>query len=498
MFKVLVAEDEHPIARGICKTIQATHPDFQDIEIVYNGKQALEALSTHSFDVAFLDINMPIMDGLTLLTKIKESQIKTTCIMLTSYEDFTYAKQAIKNNAYEYLLKPLDEEELEPLLHTLKLKFDRQHRESTLQSNTSVPHTLFENNSQNKDICLLGSLYFNPSITDNLSIESVTFMGSLYAQLHAIFIDFLPFESFSFTAGHDYGEYLIFMSIDIPNLTNIMNSLIEKTKENHIPFSFSYCREPVSISEIKDYYKKLSYYATQNYCYEQSLIKTYTKKQLSLPATSIDMNHIYKNTSITSVTTNTTFNSIVQMLPKIVTQSNNNKVILTKTMKYFISHLCNTLPHYMEFFDMEADILDCLDNQFTIANIIENLSSLMKHNFYFNIPSVENKENIAQQICTYIDSNYMYPFSNELLSEKFGFVPCYLRKIFKDAYSISPSEYLLQIRIDKSKELLSTGMLTKDVALAVGISEPLYFSKVFKKATGMTPSSYAKLYNNHI
>ena len=90
----------------------------------------------------------------------------------------------------------------------------------------------------------------------------------------------------------------------------------------------------------------------------------------------------------------------------------------------------------------------------------------------------------------YIIKSYQFPFSSQILEEKFGYSAFYLRSVFKESFQVSPNEYLLKVRMERACLLLRQGVQAKDAANEVGFSDPLYFSKVFKKFTGCSPSEY--------
>lgn len=105
--KVMVADDEYPIRKWFSKTLKNL-PDVK-VEVVgtaSNGEEALELFRQKRPDVIFTDIKMPVMDGLELLRIVKREQPKTEVIIISSYDEFAYAKKAITLDAFDYVLKP--------------------------------------------------------------------------------------------------------------------------------------------------------------------------------------------------------------------------------------------------------------------------------------------------------------------------------------------------------------------------------------------------------
>lgn len=139
-----------------------------------------------------------------------------------------------------------------------------------------------------------------------------------------------------------------------------------------------------------------------------------------------------------------------------------------------------------------------LENEFLYSNLLSSVKEIIKQYFYVNVNGEENKEELVVALKKYIERHYRYPFSNRILEEKFGYSAFYLRSIFKCQQGISPSAYLLQIRIKKACELLEKHIQAKEVAQEVGYTDPLYFSKVFKKQTGYSPSEYVARKKVHV
>lgn len=101
-------------------------------------------------------------------------------------------------------------------------------------------------------------------------------------------------------------------------------------------------------------------------------------------------------------------------------------------------------------------------------------------------------EKIAIQIKEYLNKHYAESINHQVLSEKFGLVPSYLSKVFNKYTGISPSKYIIKLRIEKAKKLLleHPDRLAKDIADIVGYTDPNYFSRIFKRETGLYPSEF--------
>lgn len=131
--RVMVVEDEPPIQRSICQKIEEINGHFRVVATADNGKDAYEYLQKHAVDVLFVDMNLPIMDGQELLRAAAGQKMKLIPVVLSGYTDFAYVKSALENNALDYLLKPLKDNELKLLLEKIEEKLRKRQFEENVQ-----------------------------------------------------------------------------------------------------------------------------------------------------------------------------------------------------------------------------------------------------------------------------------------------------------------------------------------------------------------------------
>ena len=119
-FKVIVADDEKLIAYNIARRIEESNGAFRVISRAGTGTEALEQVRELLPDVLFSDIKMPEMDGIELISRLRKEHPGVCCVIVSGYSDFEYMKAAIQNSAVDYLLKPVNTEELRRLLQRLE------------------------------------------------------------------------------------------------------------------------------------------------------------------------------------------------------------------------------------------------------------------------------------------------------------------------------------------------------------------------------------------
>ena len=134
--RVIVADDEYPIRKWFSRTLKNL-PDIR-VEMAgtaSNGEEALALIREKHPDVVFTDIKMPVMDGLKLLRVINRDYPRIKVVIITSYDEFAYAKEAIALNAYDYVLKT---EANSRMLSDLLRKIQQEQQESYLQKDELV------------------------------------------------------------------------------------------------------------------------------------------------------------------------------------------------------------------------------------------------------------------------------------------------------------------------------------------------------------------------
>lgn len=130
MYKVLVVDDEIWMCEGLKKIIARMEGAFTVTSSATNGRHALVQLETDFFDLVITDINMPEMNGLELMKQMKEKHYTQPVIIVTAYNDFEYARTALRFGAVDYLTKPIKNEELSEVLANLQdLLADREEED---------------------------------------------------------------------------------------------------------------------------------------------------------------------------------------------------------------------------------------------------------------------------------------------------------------------------------------------------------------------------------
>ena len=132
MYRIVIADDEEYVRDLLARNINQTLEDFQVVGKAESGPTALDMLLELQPDILFTDICMPIVDGLEMIRHIQERELPIKTVIISGYDDFAYAKQALSLGVTEYLLKPFLPDELHRVLHKIRAELERQ---STLMNN---------------------------------------------------------------------------------------------------------------------------------------------------------------------------------------------------------------------------------------------------------------------------------------------------------------------------------------------------------------------------
>ena len=121
LYRIILVDDEEEVRKGIIRKIDWSHLGFEVVGDAENGAEALEKIEQLEPEVVMIDIRMPFMDGLTLTERIRQKYPSMKVLIFSGFDDFEYAQQAIKLNVTEYILKPVNVEELTAITTSLSV-----------------------------------------------------------------------------------------------------------------------------------------------------------------------------------------------------------------------------------------------------------------------------------------------------------------------------------------------------------------------------------------
>ena len=165
IFSIILADDEQQILYGMKKGIEWERLGFKVAGVAQNGKEALELMEEVHPDLVISDIKMPFMDGLELAKHIHEDYMNTKVILFSGWDDFEYARLAISYGVSEYIMKPIDYEEMQKLLIKMHEELDKEYNEKMNRVRLE--------NAYMESLPLLRQQFFNRLVTEPMEEEEL-------------------------------------------------------------------------------------------------------------------------------------------------------------------------------------------------------------------------------------------------------------------------------------------------------------------------------------
>lgn len=194
MWKVLIADDEPKIRKGLKKILQSFNLDIEIVAEAEDGEIALNLAKEYKPNIILVDINMPFLDGLGFIEKVRDFLPNTIIIIITGYDEFHYAKRAIQLQVFDYLLKPVNSIELKEII--LKVIDQLQNLPKSLDSKDTK-----NNRAEYSPIVMLIKNYIDGNyMQEDLSMQgvadrfdiSLSYLGKLMKyELGKTFIEYL-------------------------------------------------------------------------------------------------------------------------------------------------------------------------------------------------------------------------------------------------------------------------------------------------------------------
>lgn len=500
MIRVMVVEDEPPILRQIVKLIEEFSDNFKVTASAGNGKKALELLETETVDLVFSDIKMPVVDGLELTEQIKLKYPNIIVVIVSGYQDFQYARKAIQFHVYEYLLKPVTKETVGKILSQIETDIEtrrsKEKKDKVINTANAPNRVILEkqNIAENdtRYAIFLVCVGAFPLIPDDSMLSAGNFWDRVNVENIMKYITQQDETCICFN-GKSIAEMIVAVELRNKNrVTLIAGKLLESLKNmSSLAITVVTSNEIVGLNDIGARIKVLR---TKLYVG----IKLFESQILW---DDIEINNINADIKILAETLKysikTGNSQIKKSLTMTITQLLNSGLTQLQIVNFFDGLINdNELAKYQVTSNSSAikiEIYSAISNAVDINSLTEDLSFVFS-SIYAGEADVRKDNNhlIAEKIEEYLENNYKDTITNTILSKKFGFVPSYITKIFRMHKGISPSEYLTNYRVEMSKKIMleQPDILLKEVAEKVGYNDQHYFSKIFKKETGMWPTEY--------
>lgn len=501
-YQVLVVEDEPIIQMDTVNEIEDANLGFEVKWTAYNGEDALEIIETERPDVVFTDIKMPIMSGIELARHIREKDKDIPIVFLTSFSEFDYARQAVQFKVEEYLLKPLESEQLQEVLGRILEKLEHTREKEEREILFSKVHGIEEEHSlpfqfKEEEIALyliqVGNQYhydFSEEMLETVKqvwkkIEWEQWIQEICGSKKYWVIDEkTPNQKFLLIM---HGKHSI-----LNKKENFTERFGQKFREKliGIPLHVAVCDKKISYQEIWTYSGKLRMLIKN--AKVGSEILTLGEKMQSMDRTF--MNSWRKRLKVDIENQN--LSGIRQEFTEYLQYAEKNCFSQLQIEQDMITVYESMMENQRQDWEQAENefLLEIRKENFQQESIQAEQSWNFIEEKYRNGNIIEDPTVSMKEIEDYIKKHYVENITVEQLAKKFHFHRSYLTRVFKKHAGESPINYLTQVRLEKAIELMKEreDLDIQSISNMVGYEDSHYFSRVFKNKLGKSPSEYRR------
>lgn len=532
LYSIILVDDEEEVRKSIIKKIEWQAAGFHVVGDAENGEDAMEKIEVLEPDVVLTDIRMPYMDGLALAEKVRQRYPSMKVVIFSGYDDFEYAQRAIKLNVTEYILKPVNVEELTSILKKIKASLDQEIEEkrnlSRLRENyrkslpiireqffndlvhKSLPEELVEQKLREYDVPVTGARKWiiaaidveKEDVKENLSFRNeeelipISVMQIVREKLEG-YCRFALFQSSS------EASMVAIVALDEDNsTTGLIDVLGDICKESRrileVSVTIGIGHSCESLSGIREAYKSsvdaLGYKAIAG-----RGTTIYINDMEPVGVGKLEFDSLAEADLISAIKFGPA-EKIEAAVSKIIEKMESAKVHYRQQQVYMFGVL-NSVIQMIQQYDLAME--DVLGGEMEYMEIFERLQKkeefgqwLLKIADRINQSINQERDMTARQVIQeakqYIQDHYQDPdLSVEMLCRHLHMSPAYFSTMFKKETGQAYIAYLTDIRLNKAVELLNkTDDKTYVIASKVGYQEQNYFSYVFKKKFGVSPTKF--------
>jgi len=530
MLKVFLVEDEFVVREGIKRNIDWQANGYEFCGEAGDGELAFPMIQKLKPDIVITDIRMPFMDGLELSRLIKKEFPWIEIIILTGFEEFEYAKEAISLGVAKYLLKPISGDELLGEIADIAEKINEKKKEREIREKyaAEMEENLLKEKKELFQYLVTGSksmtelleiaerlkldlsaLWYNIVL---VKVQSTNHAPEEYSKRMIAVekkLKFLLDEPYVICFDRNLeGKALIFKADSIEELEALQNKYIagletELTGNEQYRY-FGGIGKPVNrLRELPVSFESASHAFAQRYLIKGNCIldSRVLEQRTSAEKEEFDIHNIdpkeLQSERIREFLKLGNKEEAVYFVDEFFKRQGANALNSTIFRQYIVMDVYFCVAAFLEelqvgreeiaAFDVNAGMLHSKEHAMEyVTKIIEKAVDLREKN------SSNRYGSIVDQVKKYIEEHYEEEeLSLNLLASYVNFSPNHLSMVFSQQTGQTFIKFLTDFRMNKAKELLrGTSMRSSEISLEVGYKDPHYFSYLFKKTQGMTPTQY--------
>lgn len=543
MLKIFLAEDEVVVRETIKRMIPWEELGFELVGEAADGEMALPLLIRQQPDLLITDIKMPFMDGLTLARLAKKEIPGLKVVILSGYDDFNYAKQAIGIGVEDYLLKPITKNALIERLSEIRSRYEHEKTQKEYYEKFQREMQAYEKNSSRDffEALVGGSMdmmevykraeklgldivaeAYNVLIFTMNCDEDFSGQRDEYSSWEAESLELLE----NFFAGHSsamlfrsnifsYGVLLKGQRETIEENTRACVDEIRKIlsrQDGRREWFLAVGQSVERLSQIQKSYHTASRAFSQRYLYDENILYYDEMETMEHPGGQAETED---NAYLQKVDVNALNPAILQkFLSNGLQEETENFVkdyfyaIGQEPMEslvfrnYVILNVRFSVISFIKGLGCDTNEMESADTEEVLAESGKNMESAIAYAKKMISQAIEIRDqnsgnknrSILRTAVDFIDSHYMdEEISLNTVANVANVSSNHFSALFSQNMGQTFIEYLTTLRMNKAKELLRcTGMRSSEIAGEIGYKDAHYFSYLFKKTQGMTPSDYRK------
>lgn len=527
--KIMIADDEKWVRTAIKTIIPFDKLGMTLVCEASNGIEALELSQQYRPDILLTDIMMPGLNGLDLINEIRSAFPDIKIAVISGYSDFEYAKTAMKYGITDYLLKPVDENELIQVLERFKKERHEENR-------------LFEAKEKQKEqyrlaLPVISEVFLNQLISENNmtseKIKNDLAKYNIYFTYQSYYISVISPDNANEPDTREkmshYGNivkrvmkrYLGAITFPLRNNSSSMISIINHNGEvdqDAFERAFTLCmqimKKRYNITLSAGLSSSTHQLGMLQHIYIQArkalelrfwegpgkvlrFMQCSGDEELPVQLSEDSLNKITLNLKLSNI--HTAFSYIDSIYTGLRQDSSAKPELVKEFYWQLVQSIISMLNIQLPFLQYEFTVTgeqpyERFKRTIFVEQLIVNTKEMIQriYDFYHdknpvnNLTLVENAKKI-------IESNYAVDINLEQVAKHVHLSPAYLSELFKKETGMSFIDYKTILRIENAKKLLKTTSYNiYDISSKVGYTDPKYFSKLFKKITGKTVYEYRK------
>ena len=502
MLTILIVDDEKLERNGIKFLLKREEGEFRVLE-ASNGKDALGVLLKEHVDILFSDVKMPYMSGLELTKQVRESCPDLEIVIFSGYNDFSYAKEALRYGVVDYVLKPVDPEEFHRTLGRVishirdkEVEKEKQNRQEDYLrkyffinylytgSREDLEHLkrLFDGGKDDLDRCT--RMILAGSSNGFFETEEEHFIENLKEQFRRDlgYINLNSNESlFMFTEKYT----------DYRQLAQKLYEFFRKQYDSECYFAVS---GPIgNIEEVPEIFRKLETLLEEQF-YQPGQHVLISGESTDEPESPVEDSEL-----IDQISREIQYKDVIHLkqdFGKLDKKYRGNRQFSEMYVKFVFSSILKEL--YEQISPGDEKVLsrkvDRLYRCRKIRDVIDIVSDAVSE---FENDMKEQKEGLREEVTkvkAYIQHHYNEKnIAAEELASMVYLSPGYLSAVFKEETGVTLNRYIREVRMNKARELLEgTNMKIAQIAKEVGFSNSSYFCRSFREFFGCSPESCRK------